>query len=118
MRISRECRKFTLVMASSSLLFSGSGCDNKSPAPAEAVKAPSSPPEKPKAPLIKKAELADWCPEHGVPESICTRCNPELIDGFKKKGDWCKEHGMPESQCIACHPELKAKFEKMAPKQP
>ncbi len=44
------------------------------------------------------------CEEHGVPESMCTKCNPELIPIFKKKGDWCEEHGFPESVCPICHP--------------
>lgn len=62
------------------------------------------------------AAAADWCAEHGVPESICTRCNPKLIAEFKQKGDWCKEHNLPESQCVQCDPTLKEKFEAMAPK--
>ncbi len=49
---------------------------------------------------------ADWCGEHGVPESMCTRCNPDLIPAFQATGDWCEEHGLPESQCKACHPDL------------
>ena len=49
----------------------------------------------------------DWCDEHGVPESQCTRCNPDLVAAFKATGDWCEEHGMPESQCKACNPDLK-----------
>lgn len=48
----------------------------------------------------------DWCGSHGVPESECTRCNPELIPQFQARHDWCGEHGVPESQCAACHPEL------------
>ena len=48
----------------------------------------------------------DWCGEHEVPESQCTRCNPELIAAFQATGDWCQEHGLPESQCLACNPEL------------
>src|SRR3990172_8049134 len=40
---------------------------------------------------------SDQCPEHGVAESECTRCNPSLISAFKSKGDWCSEHGLPES---------------------
>jgi len=48
----------------------------------------------------------DWCPEHGVPESQCTRCDPALIPAFKATGDWCDEHGLPESQCKECNPEL------------
>lgn len=74
------------------------------------------PQAEPKAPLLQKAEVVDWCKEHVVPESVCTRCNASLIATFQEKGDWCKEHGLPESQCIECHPELKAKFEAMAPK--
>ncbi len=45
------------------------------------------------------------CAEHGVPEAICTKCNPKLIPVFKAKGDWCEEHGFPESVCPICHPE-------------
>jgi len=50
-------------------------------------------------------------------ESVCTRCNAKLIDGFKQKGDWCVKHDLPESQCLACLPELKSKFEAMTPKR-
>lgn len=49
----------------------------------------------------------DWCGEHGVPESQCTRCDPSLIAAFKATGDWCAEHGLPESQCLKCNPDLK-----------
>lgn len=49
----------------------------------------------------------DWCEEHQVPESQCTRCNPELEAAFKATGDWCEEHGVPESQCLKCNPDLK-----------
>jgi hypothetical protein len=49
----------------------------------------------------------DWCTEHAVPETQCTRCNPELIAAFKATNDWCAEHGLPESQCLACNPDLK-----------
>ena len=49
----------------------------------------------------------DWCGEHEVPESQCTRCNKDLIAAFQATGDWCAEHGLPESQCLACNPDLK-----------
>jgi hypothetical protein len=49
----------------------------------------------------------DWCGEHSVPESVCTRCNPSLVAAFKATDDWCVEHGLPESQCLRCHPDLK-----------
>ena len=62
-----------------------------------------------------QAEEAEWCAEHGVPESICTRCHPKLIADFKQKGDWCKDHNLPKSQCIQCDPGIKAKLEAMKP---
>jgi len=77
---------------------------------------PGEPAAKSRTPLVQKVEVTDWCKEHVVPESACTRCNASLIPVFQKKGDWCKEHSLPESQCIECHPELKAKFDAMAPK--
>jgi cobalt-zinc-cadmium efflux system membrane fusion protein len=51
------------------------------------------------------APAAPLCREHGVLESVCTKCNPALIPVFKAKGDWCDEHGFPESLCPICHPE-------------
>jgi cobalt-zinc-cadmium efflux system membrane fusion protein len=48
----------------------------------------------------------DWCVEHRVPESECTKCNPSLIPAFKAKGDWCNEHQLPESHDRICHPGL------------
>lgn len=56
-----------------------------------------------------------WCSEHGVPESVCTRCNPALIAQFKATGDWCAEHGLPESQCMICHPEVREKWARRRP---
>lgn len=49
----------------------------------------------------------DWCGEHDVPESMCTRCNPSLVPAFQATGDWCAEHGLPESQCRICNPDLR-----------
>ena len=56
---------------------------------------------------VKPGSHEDWCGEHQVPESMCTRCNPELEAAFKATGDWCPEHALPESQCLACNPNLK-----------
>lgn len=56
---------------------------------------------------VEPGSHEDWCGEHGVPESMCTRCNPALVAAFKATGDWCEEHGLPESQCKLCNPELK-----------
>ena len=56
---------------------------------------------------VTPGSYADWCGEHGVPESQCTKCNPDLIAAFKATNDWCAEHGVPESQCLKCNPGLK-----------
>jgi len=48
----------------------------------------------------------DWCGEHGVPESLCTRCDKSLIPAFKATGDWDEKHGLPKSQCKKCNPKL------------
>jgi len=48
----------------------------------------------------------DWCPEHSVPESQCTQCNPSLIEGFVESGDWCAGHELPESHCRLCNPGI------------
>lgn len=55
----------------------------------------------------KPGSYDDWCDEHQVPESLCTRCNPQLGSAFKATNDWCEEHGLPESQCLKCNPGLK-----------
>lgn len=47
----------------------------------------------------------DWCAGHGLPESKCTKCNPELTAGFKEAGDWCEDHKFPESACPVCNPQ-------------
>jgi hypothetical protein len=48
----------------------------------------------------------DWCAEHAVPESQCSRCNASLVPAFMATGDWCDEHGLPESQCLQCNPDV------------
>ena len=93
------------------------GCDRgESEAPATKTDAgtASSPVAAPTVPatqpIIPVAQIADWCPEHGVPESVCTRCNESLVAGFKAKGDWDEQHNLPKSQCFVCDPTLKQKF--------
>lgn len=49
------------------------------------------------------APVAGRC-EHGLPQALCTKCNPALVAVFKAKGDWCEEHGFPESFCPICNP--------------
>ena len=72
-------------------------------APAEAPVAPASH----AAATVAPGSHEDWCGEHLVPESQCTRCNPALDAAFQATGDWCPEHGLPESQCLKCNPDLK-----------
>ncbi len=59
-------------------------------------------------PELAGADAKDWCKEHGVPESRCTVCHPEILTKGVA-GDWCKEHGVPESNCTICHPEIAIK---------
>ena len=47
-------------------------------------------------------EKRGQCSAHGVPEALCTKCNADLIAGFKAEGDWCGGHSVPESQCTIC----------------
>lgn len=61
-------------------------------------------------PELGGASAADWCKEHGVPESKCTICHPEILTGGAA-ADWCREHGVPESACPQCHPEIAVKGE-------
>lgn len=75
------------------ILASGCGDDKRARAGAAAGSGPAG------------AVAGAMCAEHGVPEAICTKCNPKLIPVFKAKGDWCEEHGFPESVCPICHPE-------------
>ena len=48
-------------------------------------------------------EKDDWCREHGVPESACVECRPELHPRGATHG-WCKIHGV--SECPHCHPDV------------
>ena len=59
-----------------------------------------------------------WCGGHGVPESVCTRCNDSLIPKFTKGGDWCAEHALPESQCTICHPDVATRWAAWRSKPP
>jgi len=56
---------------------------------------------------VKPGSHEDWCGEHAVPESMCTRCKASLTPAFKATGDWCEEHSLPKSQCLECNPDLK-----------
>lgn len=84
-------------------------CGGSEPAsePAAATPAPAAAAEKHAPAAVVPGSHEDWCGEHAVPESQCTRCNPELVAAFQATGDWCEEHGLPETQCLKCNPDLK-----------
>ena len=96
--------RFLLVPLTLSIVMAGCGKETKQTgqsegdAPASAVHAASN---------VVPGSHEDWCEEHQVPETACTRCDPALIPAFKATNDWCEEHGLPESQCLACNPDLK-----------
>lgn len=91
------------------------GCPEGTPAKPTSEPAAVKSTEAPK-PLVSKPQVADWCGEHGVPESVCTRCDEKLVAGYKAKNDWCAKHDLPDSQCFQCHPEHEAKWKALAPK--
>lgn len=93
------------------------GCDRAGSGAGQAVKAisgPFGPESSPVAPVLDKG----WCGGHGVPESVCTRCDSSLIAKFKEGGDWCSAHDLPETQCTKCHPEVAAKWAALNPNAP
>lgn len=77
------------------------------PSPAVGSKPGASPGPEHAAAGVEPGSHEDWCGEHEVPESLCTRCNASLIAAFKASHDWCAEHERPESQCTICNPEIK-----------
>lgn len=103
-----------VLMAAMPLLLVGCPDQKKTSQPPQP--AASKTKTKTEEPLVPKRQVADWCKEHGVPESICTRCNEALVPKYKDKGDWCKKHGLPDTQCFTCHPELEKEFLKKKPK--
>ena len=100
-------RTATLLLLAAALSALGSpGCKD-APAPPSSVPAPRSTEDTTSPPLPAAARVgdpADWCGGHALPESMCTKCNPELVARFEAAGDWCAEHGFPESACPFCNP--------------
>lgn len=94
-----------VFVAMLAIALSPGGCKDKdrSERPAPTITAASLLPSG-----VKPGSHEDWCDEHQVPESECTRCHPELIPAFKAVGDWDEEHQMPASQCTKCQPPHKA----------
>lgn len=89
------------------LALSGCGESPAPAAPAAAAATTLSPVAAAGAAAVVPGSHEDWCPEHAVPESVCTRCDAKLIPAFKATKDWCPEHALPESQCLKCNPGLR-----------
>ena len=96
--------RFLVVLLALSIVIAGCGKDPKQTGKAERV-APTA--DVHAASTVVPGSYEDWCGEHQVSESECTRCDPALVPAFKATNDWCDEHGLPESQCLACNPGLR-----------
>lgn len=92
------------------------GCGNRAaqePGPSASAPTPAAQPATPPqgeghaAANVVPGSYEDWCVEHEVPETQCTRCDPSLVPAFQAANDWCAEHGLPMSQCTIHNPNLK-----------
>ncbi len=55
----------------------------------------------------RAADAGPRCKEHGVPETLCTLCHPEVKETILL----CREHGdIPERLCTLCHPEAARRY--------
>jgi cobalt-zinc-cadmium efflux system membrane fusion protein len=50
-----------------------------------------------------ETEKGDWCEAHGIPQSQCVECNPDLLPKPRTYG-WCDEHGVQD--CPLHHPDV------------
>jgi hypothetical protein len=91
--------------------FLCSGCGQKEPSTqtrsTEAKQTSEAPKGDAHAVGVVPGSYEDWCEEHGVAETQCTRCDPSLIPAFQAVGDWDADHGLPMSQCTIHDPSLK-----------
>ena len=85
------------------------GNETPQPATESHTEAPAAPPtgEGHAGKEVVPGSYEDWCVEHEVAESQCTRCDPSLIPAFQASGDWDADHGLPMSQCKIHNPNLK-----------
>ncbi len=110
----------SLIITLAFVAFTSGACDKKDPSTSESTSNKTASAAATQEPAhansghdghahagVKPGSHEDWCVEHAVAESMCTRCNASLIPAFKATGDWCVEHDLPESQCLKCNPDLK-----------
>jgi len=95
----------SLAIAILALAIAGVGCGSGNDSTAE-VEPLAMSDDGPGEQATDDTGILDWCAEHAVPESACTRCNPTLIEQFKTSADWCGPHDLPESHCRLCNPDI------------
>jgi predicted small lipoprotein YifL len=105
-------KKSLSMLATIAILFLVAGCGNKtSSETTEAKQAENATPPTGEGHVdvasVVPGSYEDWCDEHQVPETQCTRCDPSLVPAFKAAGDWDEQHGLPMSQCSIHNPNLK-----------
>lgn len=108
-------RPMTTLAALLSLLLVAAGCGNQGSPSGTAQTGTTAAPDAASPPTGEGHALAsvvpgsyeDWCDEHGVAESQCTRCDASLVPAFQAANDWCPNHGLPMSQCTIHDPNLK-----------
>lgn len=105
--------KTTLLLFASVGALLLCGCGNEAtqsqPSSANSETAPTAAPPRGEghaAADVVPGSYEDWCEEHQVPETQCTRCDPSLIPAFQAVNDWDAEHGLPMSQCTLHDPNL------------
>jgi len=101
------------LLALATVILTAAGCSRETPQTSKSeTSTETSPAPAPEtgdghaAATVVPGSYEDWCEEHGVPESACTRCDPSLIPAFKAVNDWDREHGVPMSQCLKHNPNL------------
>lgn len=100
-----------LMLVAMAQLAAGCGSKNtqSSTSEAPATTETATPPrgEGHAAATVVPGSYEDWCDEHQVAETQCTRCDASLVPAFQAANDWCAEHGLPMSQCTIHNPNLK-----------
>ena len=98
--------RWRLGIASVLVLMLVGACGERSTTPRSATREAVPPAGSKAAPPAVSLPAPDRC-EHGMPPTICPKCNPALAAVYQSKGDWCQEHGFPESMCPICKPDAK-----------
>ncbi len=105
-----KCAHFLWAVFAAALIAAGcggTGTPSRTSGTATTEAAPPPSGEGHAAAGVVPGSYEDWCEEHQVPETQCTRCDASLIPAFQVAGDWDSAHGLPKSQCTICDPNLK-----------